>query len=61
MGVTTTHDRLVSSARDHIESSVSDLLEALKPDTWGAEDYRNERIEELLRIALELQVIKNKI
>ena len=61
MGVTTTADEKLQSAKDHIGDAVKDLREFLDPDTWGNADYKEEFLEEVEQVYVKLCKIKRKM
>lgn len=61
MSVTTTADEKLEDIKKNISDSIKDLREVLDPETWGHEDYKEEYIEELGEVYLDLCKIKKKL
>ena len=45
MSVRTTADEKLDSAKEHLQQSINDLHDVLKPDTWGSSDFKDEAID----------------
>lgn len=61
MSVTTAADEAIESARRDIKSAIKSLHTAIDPDTWGSEDYSNERDEEILELYKILLDVRKKL
>lgn len=61
MGVTTTADEKLRSAREKIDGAYKDLLEFLNEDTWGHSEFQTDFIDKVHETALELLKIKRKL
>lgn len=61
MGVTTTADEKIRKAKDLISEAYKELLYVLDEDTWGSSDYRQDYLDTIQEVAMELLKIKRKI
>jgi formylmethanofuran dehydrogenase subunit B len=61
MSVTTRADQLFSDAKDKIEDAARILLEACQPETWGSSEYKDDYIDEALKIAGKLLKMRRKL
>lgn len=61
MSVVTTADEKIQSAKEHIKQAYEELLEALRPSTWGITDYKESYITALHEALLQLSQLRNKL
>jgi hypothetical protein len=61
MGVTTTADEKIRSAKDLISEAYKELLIALDVDTWGHNEFKEEYIDQVQEVVIELLKLKRKL
>ena len=61
MGVITTADERLSSAKGHIGSAIQDLNHILIEECWGHDEFRKEYQEKIAEAFTELVGIGNRL
>ncbi len=61
MSVTTRADEKLAEARDYIREARKCLSEALNPDTWGAEEFKDIYVNDLHDFLKQLSEMSSKL
>ena len=61
MGVYTTADVKLESAKDHLQKAINDMVELINPDTWGHSEYSSDAMDRFIEASLELIKIRRKL
>ena len=61
IGVTTTADERLAEAKEHLNDAYKCLMEVCNPETWGHNDFKDEYLEKLFEVNIDILKIKNKL
>ncbi len=61
MGVTTTADEAITTAKENIKDAIKALQVALDEETWGSNQYNDDYLHTIEITLIELMVIKRKL